>query len=466
MPRPQDNPLLSDPSRAWSPFEPSGSEPWDAPRVAHLHRRAGFLASWPVLGRDVKDGPAASIDRLLRGEPEASDGSTAEDFERFQDALATRVATGDALRSLQAAWLYRMIFTPHPLRERMTLFWHDHFATSNAKVNNLALMWRQNTLLRRHALGSFPELLKAMDSDPAMLLWLDCASNRKAHPNENYAREVMELFTLGRGKYTEQDIQEAARAFTGSFVRSDRFRFEAEQHDEGDKTVLGRTGRFRADDVADILLEQPACAEFLAGKLFRLFVSETDEPSPELLAPLAESFRAAGYDVSVPVRMILSSRLFYDPAMRRRRVKSPVELAVGTVRALEITAPTVSADALAEACERMGQALFAPPSVAGWDGGAAWINTTSSLARTNLALAILSDSDDKLGKRLDPKALAAKHGASTPEDVARFYTDLLVQDALDGPVRRKVVSAAKDKGEGAAGEAATLVLSAPEYQLA
>src|SRR5262249_55201258 len=163
--------------------------------------------------------------------------------------------------------------------------------------------------------------------------------------NENYAREVMELFTLGRGHYSEKDIQEAARAFSGSFIQGDAFRHVAAQHDGGEKTVLGRTGKVNGDDVSAILPEQKACAEFICGKLFRYFISEVDEPSAALIAPLAEAFRTSGYDATVPVAMILKSRLFFDPAMRRRRVKSPVEHAVGTVRSLEIFKPTVSAEA-------------------------------------------------------------------------------------------------------------------------
>jgi uncharacterized protein (DUF1800 family) len=460
--------LLDDPSLAWEPYEPGTSDAWGLPHVAHLHRRAGFPAPWDVLQRDIKDGPEASVRRLLDGEPTALDGVPAAEFEAFQDGMSARLALGGEIRPLQAAWLYRMIFTPHPLRERMTLFWHDHFATSNAKVNNPGLMWRQVDMLRGHALGDFKVLLKEMARDPAMLVWLDSTSNRKAHPNENYAREVMELFTLGRGRYTEKDIQEAARAFTGSFVRGDRFSHVAREHDPGAKTILGRSGAFGGDDVADILLGQEACAEFLCGKLYRQFVSEVDEPSSELIAPLAEAFRTSGYDVKVPVRTILRSRLFHDPGTRRKRVKSPVELVVGTVRSLEILGPTVSVDALAESCERMGQALYAPPSVAGWDKGPAWINTTSSLARTNLALALLSD-DAKLGKRLDPRELARRHDARSADDVARFYVDLLVQDAFDETLRKKVASSARAKKDDPGGpprEAAALVLAAPEYQLA
>ena len=254
------------------------------------------------------------------------------------------------LARIQSIWLYRMIFTPHPLRERMTLFWHNHFATSNAKVQNAGLMLRQNTLLRSQALGDFGAMVSAIGKDPAMLIWLDSTINKKAKPNENYAREMMELFTLGRGHYTEKDIQEAARAFTGWFVVRDEFQEVPRQHDDGVKTVLKRSGAWDGDDIPGILLQQPACAEFICRKLFRHFVSETQTPSDALIAPLAQAFRESHYQIQVPVAMILRSNLFFDPSMRRRRVKSPVEFAVGTIRALEIVNPTVQAAALAEAC--------------------------------------------------------------------------------------------------------------------
>ncbi len=445
------SPLLNDPSRAWSPFEPTDKDVWDLPRVAHLHRRAGFAAPWAVLQRDMKDGPSASIDRLLQGEPMSGDGMPASEHTELMDSMAARIGPSGNLVRLQGVWLYRMIFTPYPLRERMTLFWHNHFATSNVKVESTLLMQRQNDFLRSHALGDFPTILSEMSRDPAMLKWLDCTANRKAHPNENYAREVMELFTLGRGKYTEKDVQEAARAFTGTFVQNDQYKAVPAQHDDGEKTVLGKTGRLRGDDVTKILLEQPATAEFLIVKLFRQFVSEVDVPSPALIAPLADAFRKANYDIKVPVAILLKSNLFHDPAIRRKRVKSPVEFAVGSVRALEILSPTVSADALADATSRMGQGLYTPPSVAGWDGGPAWINTTSTLTRSNFVLGLIGK-DGGLGGRFDPKALAAKHKV---RDAARFYVDLLVQDAFDAKVRGKI------KGD----EAVTLVMTAPEYQL-
>jgi uncharacterized protein (DUF1800 family) len=349
----------------------------------------------------------------------------------------------------------------------MTLFWHNHFATSHTKVQDVPLMLRQIALLRTHALGDFRALLDAIGKDPAMLIWLDSTSNRKAKPNENYAREVMELFTLGRGHYTEKDIQEAARAFTGWFVVGGSFREMPAQHDDGSKTIFGRTGRFEGGDVARILLDQPACAAFLCRKLFRQFVSDVDSPSDALIAPLAEALRSNDYNIRVPVELILRSRLFHDPVTRRRRVKSPVEFGVGLVRSLEVLKPTVSAEALAQACARMGESLLVPPSVAGWEGGSAWINTTTTVERTNLVLGMLSASDAAFGKRLDPRALAERHGFSAPAEMGRYYVDLGVQDAFDESVRGRVMRAAEGSDRNsAARETATLVFTAPEYQLA
>ena len=458
-----------DPTWAWKPFEPTTARPWDAQSVAHLHRRAGFAASWAVLNRDLLEGPAASIDRLLIGEAKGVDGTPAAELESTLYAMTTQLGPSADLTRIQSIWLYRMIFTPHPLRERMTLFWHNHFATSDAKVQNPGLMLRQNALLRSQALGDFQSLVSTIGKDPAMLIWLDSTINKKARPNENYAREVMELFTLGRGRYTEKDIQEAARAFTGWFVVRDQFQEVERQHDDGVKTVLSHRGQWDGDDIPGILLDQPACAEFICRKLFRHFVSETATPSDGLIAPLARSFRKSGYQIRVPVATILRSNLFFDPGVRRRRVKSPVEFAVGTIRALEIVNPTVQSAALAEACGRMGQSLFAPPSVAGWDGGPGWINSTAMLARANLALGLLSDQNEPLGGRCNPWALADRHGNGRRESLAGFFIELLAAGALEPRARQQIEKAATNKSlpdDAAAREVARLILTAPEYQLA
>jgi uncharacterized protein (DUF1800 family) len=461
--------VLEDSALAWAPFEPSQTRRWDLASVSHLHRRAGFSAPWAVLERDMHQGIAASVDRLLSGEEQSSDGAPASDFESTLGEMAAALAPSADLARIQAIWLYRMIFTPHPLRERMTLFWHNHFATSNVKVQNPALMQRQNDLLRAHAVGDFRALLTAMGKDPAMLIWLDSTINRKAKPNENYAREVMELFSLGRGQYSEQDIRETSRAFTGWYVIRDQFAVVPRQHDDGSKTILGRTGKWSGDDIPGILLEQPACAEFICRKLFRHFISETQVPSDRLIAPLARAFRESGYQLQKPIAMILRSNLFFDPIARRRLVKSPVDFAVGTIRSLEILNPTVRTSALAESCSRMGQSLYAPPNVAGWDGGRAWINSTAMLARANLALGLLSDQNDALGERFNAWQLATRHGFGRRAQVAGFFLDLLAPGKLDPKVRDQIEKAAVSRSgsdDDAAREVVRLILTAPEYQLA
>jgi uncharacterized protein (DUF1800 family) len=434
-----------------------------------LHRRAGFAPAWDVIKRDLVDGPSESVDRLLKGEPRSASGTPASELESTLAAMATQLAPSADLPRIQAIWLYRMIFTPHPLRERMTLFWHNHFATSDVKVQSPLLMQRQNDLFRSQALGDFRAMVTAIGRDPAMLIWLDSTINRKAKPNENYAREVMELFTLGRGHYTEKDIREAARAFTGWFVMRDQFEEVPRQHDTGPKSVLGETGNWDGDDIPGILLKQPSCALFICNKLFRNFVNETDAPEEGLIAPLAAAFRDSGYQIQKPVEIILRSNLFFDASTRRRRVKSPVEFAVGTIRALEVLNPTVATAALAESCSRMGQSLFAPPSVGGWDGGPGWINSTAMLARANLALGLLSEADGGLSGRCNPWALFGSRGSGKRKDLAGFFIDLLAQDALEPKARQQIEQAATAKSatdEAAAREVVRLILTAPEYQLA
>lgn len=445
-----------DPS-AWDAYQPDDRHPWDLARVGHLHRRAGLQANWATLQRDLNDGPEISVSRLLLGESTSLDGQPADQFDADQNALARQAAASGELEILQAAWLYRLIHSPHPLRERMTLFWHNHFATSQAKVGNLGLMERQNALFREHALGNFGALLKAIGRDPAMLIWLDATTNRKSHPNENYAREVMELFSLGRGHYSEHDIREAARAFTGGFVQGDSYRFVAAQHDAGTKTLFGQSGDFRDEQVAELLIAQPACALFIARKLVALLIDETRAWSDAALKPVAERLRESGFQLAAAVEMIVRSRAFFNESSRRTRVKSPVEMVVGTLRALEAVRPTVSTRALARACERMGQSLFQPPNVAGWPGGMAWINTTALLARANVAAALLSNDAD-LGRRIDPLALATRYGARSADAQRRFFVDLLLQTHAP----------ASTSGSFNAAEARAFVtglLAAPEYQL-
>ncbi|CAG9196890.1 conserved hypothetical protein [Paraburkholderia tropica] len=293
-----------------------------------------------------------------------------------RDAQRTRGQHDDELR---AWWMREMLVTPSPLTERMTLFWHNHFTSGQDKVPEPQMMAQQNSLLRRHALGSFATLLHEVAKDPAMLLYLDGASNRKGKPNENFAREVMELFTLGEGQYTQQDVAEAARAYTGWGVDPDtgRFVWRPAQHDDGVKTVLGHSGTFDGDAMLDILLGEPQTAQFVTAKLWREFISDT--PDAAQLDNAAARFRASHYDISAALRTLLLAPAFWDERNRGVLVSSPVEFVVGTVRRFNVsygeTAP------FARASAALGERLFYPPNVKGWPGGAAWINSTTLLAR-------------------------------------------------------------------------------------
>ena len=272
-----------------------------------------------------------------------------------------------------------MIATDSPMTERMTLFWHNHFTSQLPKVKWPSLMLQQNILLRHEALGNFATMLRAISKDPAMLIYLDNISNKKSHPNENFARELLELFTLGEGHYTEQDIKEAARAFTGWTVdrKSGKFRFNPRVHDFGKKTFLGRTGRFDGDDIIDIILEQNRTAEFITGKFYRAFVSpEIDEAE---VARIAAVFRKSGYEIKALMYEILTTDALKREANRELLIKSPIELVVGTLRTFET--PDTMGRYLFRVTRAMGQELFNPPNVKGWPGGKAWITTGSLVER-------------------------------------------------------------------------------------
>jgi uncharacterized protein (DUF1800 family) len=460
---------VTDPRRAWEPYRPSAESPWDLKKAGHLFRRASFGATWAELQTAVREGPDATIDRLLRGGP----GS--DDFERETDALAAGIARINSGTQARAWWLYRMLYSPHPLRERLTLFWHNHFATSERKVNNAGFMLGQYHLMYRHALGSFRSLLQEMSRDPAMMVWLDTRDSKKGSPNENYARELMELFSLGIGNYTEHDVREAARAFTGWEIQSGKAVFTAAQHDAGGKTLLGQTGNWDGSDVVRICLEQDSAAYFIIGKLYRFLVTESAPPSRELLEPLARQFRASDYDFGALVKTMLRSNHFFSADAYRARIKSPVDFALGIVRGLE---GRIGSTALAAALEGMGQSLFYPPTVKGWDGGTAWLNGQTLLDRQNLALALTSTEDPRFGQRTDPAALLRKHDKAGDGCVG-FFLDLFFQGDVPAESRSRLLEyqrhasrqampvywTPQDVADHHVRTVCHLVLTLPEFQL-
>ncbi|MBI4658325.1 MAG: DUF1800 domain-containing protein [Verrucomicrobia bacterium] len=383
-------------------LKPLPDSKWNSTTAAHLLNRAGFGGPPSEVENLTALGVETAVSRLVDYEeiPDSTpapewakpDPTRIERAQKFRNASAEqrrefqqmeRRTQQEHLLELRQWWLQRMAKGPRPLQEKLTLFWHGHFATSFQKVRDAYLMWLQNETFRRHAHANWLEMLTAVSKDPAMLLWLDQAQSRREHPNENFAREVMELFALGEGHYTEKDVTEAARALTGwsydraaqVFVNRPRF------HDPGEKTVLGRTGDLKGEEVLEQIVNQPQAARFIVSKLWSFFASEN--PPEGLVDALAKVFRESGNCFKPVLRALFRSEEFYSDAVVRNQVKSPVQWLVGSVRMLEleIPPPFVTNNAL----RLLGQELFAPPNVKGWDGGLSWITTNNLLNRYNFA---------------------------------------------------------------------------------
>ena len=456
----------------WQPYKPSASNPWDARKVGHLYRRAGFGATHAELEAGVADGHEKTLERVLSGKPES------EDFTRTSEFMAGEksMPPGAPLPRLSAWWLDRMLKTAHPLREKITLFWHNHFATSNVKVQNARYMLGQYRLMYKHALGSFKTLLVEMGTDPAMMIWLDTIQSVKGKPNENYARELMELFSLGIGNYTEADIREAARAFTGYQIEKGAGTFNKKQHDASEKRVFGNSGTYKGEDIAGLCLENPACPKFIVAKMYRFLISESGSPDKDAIDSLAEMYRELEFDTGKLVAVMLRSNLFFSPATYRAKIKSPVDFAVSIIRGLEGTTGPLP---LASILEGLGQVLFAPPSVKGWDGGPTWLNAQTLLSRNNLALAITSTAGTGFGSRCDPARLLANHGKKTDEEVVDFLLGVFLQGDVPAESRTKLLDYLKqakatkfpvywtqdDVSNHRFRAVAHLVLTLPEFQL-
>ncbi|MBI5396829.1 MAG: DUF1800 domain-containing protein [Verrucomicrobia bacterium] len=439
-----------DPAWAWARYEPAAGRPWTLALAGHLHRRAGFGGTWEQLQRALRGGPQRTVDGLLR--PAGDVAGFNRDFDKYEASADDARGVED----LRAWWLQRMMQSPHPLLEKMTLFWHGHFSVDGGKVNFTRLAQRHVALLRGQALGSFRELLRGIVHDAAVFLSLEAAINRKSQPNEQFPRWLMECYTVGHGNYTEADVRGAARAFAGWFVLQGELRDIPREHDTESKRILGQQGPFNSDDVVRILLEQPATAQHIVRKLYRWLISETAEPDARLIAPLAAAF-GKDYDVGKVVEMMLRSNLFYSAAAVRQRVKCPVEFALGIVRALEGAVPAMN---LAHDLGRLGQSLFFPPTTKGWTGGRDWINHATLAGRHNLAAAFLQATGGPYAGKLNPGEVAKKHGISTPQAAAKFFAELFVQDAA---VAGEVIERDADK---AARHAAYAVVTSPEFQLA
>jgi uncharacterized protein (DUF1800 family) len=491
--------------------------------TAHLLRRAGFGATPSDIQAAVDQGLPATTRTLLDYEtvPDQIDDDAV--IEKLKDALPEAVRDFADVRLptrlLQIWWMYRMCATQRPLQEKMVLFWHNHF-TSKGQGQDGDLMLSQNQLFRRNALGNFRTLVLDVSKDPEMLRYLNGAQNFKAHPNENYARELMELFTCGRvgpdGKpnYTEDDVKNSAKAFSGWNERAQDFSFNPNQHDDTAKTFMGHTGDLDGDDIVDILVGMPATGYYICHKLFRYFAY--DDPEPEVMASLVDTYFNSGYEIKPVVEQILTSKAFFSDKARGAVIKQPADFVVGSVKMLGL-APSCApepeylfSDApgqtvpnlpnqprfraylnqnrrgyagtpigrlglMATACRSMGQDLFAPPTVKGWDGGPMWINTDTMQARARFGYAVSSLPDLNLSSldSLDNTSLRTASftgGAVTADQAQQMVTAAAIQLGplqLPAPTQQALVAygVQETSPDQCMRGILSLMMATPEYQV-
>ncbi len=489
---------------AWKgDLTPIAAGDWTYERAAHLLERAGFGGTPEEIERLVKMGPKAAVDYLVDYEkidnplpafvesgiwPAEMMPDIDRHYSDFTEALRASYRVGSAYGAKPAApgttrryqeivntlyyrnfstrhewlraaewWAGRMLNTRRPLEEKMTLFWHGHFATEHEKVNDYRLMLQQQAMLRANATGNFKTLLNGIAKDPAMLIYLDNRQNVKGAPNENFAREIFELFSLGVGNYTEQDIKEATRAFTGWDNYGLKFVIHEEKHDTGVKKFLGRSGNFSGEEVVDIILEQKACPEFLSRKLYRFLVRE--EVDAGLQQRLAAMLRDGKYEVKPFLKAVFLSRDFYSPASYGTQIKSPVQYVISTYKKLGMT-EVPGTPYFATMMANMGQNLGNPPNVKGWDGGRAWVNPSTLLQRGNVVRHLLfpKEAGDQYPRNVIPPRYAnAKAEAEERDRLA----------ALPPEQREQNKNAASPDGEMGmmAAPLAKRIGAAPDYDL-
>jgi uncharacterized protein (DUF1800 family) len=447
--------------------------------AAHMLRRAAFGASPADVRRYASMQAGDAVESLIRFAP--TNGLAAAPFlyDATADLAAIRGLTGDdfiaqkrvfvkkqteSMMALRLWWLNRMLLSPAPLQERMTLFFHGHFTSlSNAPVQGYA----QNQLYRDYALGNLRELTRLVSKDASMLIYLSGNQNVAAHPNENYARELMELFTLGLGNYTENDVRESARAWTGwrALRYSETVRFNPRLHDNGTKTFLGQTGNFTGDDIVNIIFTQPACARFFAGKLLSLFVY--DDPEPELVDAVAALIRKHDFELAPAVSTILRSEVFYSPRAYRALVKSPVDFVVGTYKLLGL--PSFDLETM-HLLPGMGQTLFVPPNVAGWPGGQNWLTSGTMIARQNFLLRSVTSQNlaqsswlMSLPLQTRPAARALIETILQGDASADGFTQL--EAFLDGAGSSALGALSAENAASRISGAADIAMAMPAYQL-
>ncbi len=484
---------------ALQPYEPTSDDPFDAVKAAHLLNRAGFGGTPDEIAQVMEMGPTKAVDWLIdfpdapveeQSQTDVPDMSSIEGYpktfadrrkmflgktpEERQMLLQKLMASNrEAVGATIGWWLKRMAQGPYPLQEKLTLFWHGHFTTSARDERSAMAMWQQNEMLRRNAAGNFRQFVRQVSRDPAMLDYLNNQQNRKAKPNENYARELMELFTLGIGNYTEQDIKEAARAFTGWAHDGDEYIFRKFDHDEGIKTFFGKRGNFNGDDVIEIILQNPACAPYIAQRLYTFFVAE--QADEEICQGLGSVLKESKWDLRPVIYTMLTSRAFYDSKVIGSQIKSPVQLVIGTVRLLDLDAPDIRQ--LYGPLDQMGQVPLMPPNVKGWPGGRQWINTNTLFVRYNTCVYLAGGGRPVGGG--EPRAINLRRqprgkspnfqpqSRGTVDEVVDEWVMRLIQRPISDERRQVLIDALDDRIDStdSVKRMVQLIVSMPEYQL-
>ena len=467
----------------------------DIALMAHLMRRAGFGAGRDDLERCLEQGYEATVEELL-------DTANADNLP--DDLIRRYHVEQSELRDLAgsaAYWMYRMISTASPLEEKMALFWHGLFATGYTKLNQARSQLNQVEMFRRNGLGRFDDLLLEISRDPAMLVWLDNNDNHGSAINENYGRELLELFSMGIGNYTEDDIKECARAFTGwtlgnaeyMAVRAQKdsiwpygriawhFDYRDQDHDHGEKTFLGETGHFNGDDIINIIAKQDATADFICTRLFQFFAAdEVTAEGQQTIAAMKETYFESGYRIKDVLRTLFNSAYFKSDDARFARVKGPVELVVGTIRmAGSYQTPTLGIEKVSNNMLYMGQGLLQPPTVEGWHEGVEWIDSGSLVERVNFAAKELANTASPGVRAIIDRLAASADGVLSPAQFADACVDLIGPIAVADDTRAVLVDYAARQGdldlrnhqpgddsEQRVGDLLRLIAATREFQLA
>jgi uncharacterized protein (DUF1800 family) len=440
--------------------------------MAHLMRRAGFGASSEELDRLVEQGYDETVDQLLDIEqPNRMSDNIIRRYHSEYSGMMGNLSAG-------ANWMYRMVSTDAPLREKLNLMWHGMYATGYSKLANGKVLHDQIRMFERHGMGSFKDLLIEISKDPAMIVWLDNVENHKGSINENYGRELLELFSLGVGNYTEHDVKEAARAFTGWTIGnteymtmksardsvwpygrlSFHFEYKADDHDDSEKEFLGRKGNFNGEDIVDIICEQPATAEFLSRHIYSFFVA--DEPpvpewpykpprDPEAIAALSNIYFESNYSIKAMLNYLFKSEFFKSDTARFQRIKGPAELVASVLRLTEeFEKPDISMNPMSQQAQFMGQHLLSPPSVEGWHWGTEWIDSGALVERVNFASEHFGNLDAPGVETLVNRILDAGDDIAPEAVIDRTLDELAITEISDNS-REALIDFATRQSESA-----------------